>query len=53
MDPVDFPFHNHKPLPQPNWAWSMDAVYPADEPEPPLPYEHYEDAVPALWANYQ
>ena len=26
---------------------------PAGEPEPPLPYEHYEDAVPALWADYQ
>lgn len=52
MDPVDFPFQNHKPLPKPNWAWSPDSVYPADEPEPPLPYERYEDAVPALWNDY-
>ncbi len=37
MDPVDFPFQNHKPLPKPNWAWSADTVYPADEPEPPCP----------------
>ncbi len=52
MDPVDFPFQNHKPLPKPNWAWSPDSVYPADEPDPPLPYEHYEDAVPALWRDF-
>ena len=25
------------------WQWSKDAVYPADEPEPPLPYHSYED----------
>ena len=37
MDPVDFPFHNHKPLPQPNWAWSMDAVYPPTSRSPRCP----------------
>lgn len=52
MDPADFPFKGYSSLPEPNWAWSPDSVYPAGEPEPPLPYERYEDAVPALWAKY-
>ncbi len=52
MDPADFPFKNYTPLPKPNWAWSPDSVYPADEPEPPLPYEHYEDLDLAVWKPY-
>ena len=52
MDPVDFPFQHHKPLPQPNWAWSPDSVYPADEPEPPLPYDTYENAKSPMWDQF-
>lgn len=52
MDEVDFPFHNHKALPESNWAWNKEIVYPADQPEPPVPYEHYEDAVPKLWKAF-
>ena len=52
MDEVDFPFHNHTALPEPNWAWDPDVFYPEHEPEPPKPYEHYEDVEPALWAKY-
>ena len=52
MDEVDFPFHNHKALPEPNWAWNKETVYPAGQPEPPVPYEHYEDAVPKLWKSF-
>ena len=52
MDPVDFPFKHHKDLPQMNWAWSADSVYPANEPEPPLPYDKYENAVPTLWKDF-
>ena len=25
------------------WVYDTNTVYPADEPEPPLPYESYED----------
>lgn len=52
MDEVDFPFHNHKALPESNWAWNKEIVYPADQPEPPAPYDHYEDAVPKLWKSF-
>ena len=52
MEEADFPFRNFTPLPEPNWAWNPDVFYPEHEPEPPKPYEHYEDAVPALWAKY-
>lgn len=27
----------------PAWVYSADAIYPAHEPDPPLPYETYED----------
>ena len=53
MDEVDFPFHNHTPLPKPNWAWDPEVFYPADEPEPPLPYAAYGAAEDARWADYQ
>lgn len=52
MDAADFPFKNYSPLPEPNWSWSPDSVYPANEPEPPLPYEHYEDLDLSLWERY-
>lgn len=25
------------------WQWDKNAIYPADEPEPPVPYNSYED----------
>lgn len=53
LEPADFPFKNYIALPEPNWTWSAENIYPADEPEPPLPYEHYEDAIPALWGRYK
>lgn len=52
MDEVDFPFHNHKALSEPNWAWNKETVYPANQPEPPVPYEHYEEAMPKLWESF-
>lgn len=35
MDEVDFPFHNHTALPEPNWAWDPDVFYPEQSPSRP------------------
>lgn len=52
MEEGDFPFKYCKRYHSHPWAWSPDSVYPPDQPEPPLPYEHYEDANTALWDEY-
>lgn len=31
------------PYEEPLWEYAKDAIYPADQPEPPQPYERFED----------
>lgn len=38
----DWAFTQGEALPEPAWQWSPTAVYPANEPEPPLPYSTYD-----------
>lgn len=53
MEILENPFDDALPLPEKNWEWSAETVYPANEPEPPLPYRTYADAVPVLWEKYE
>lgn len=42
-DPEEASFPSaRKPAEKP-WVWSPDVIYPADQPEPPLPYRTFDD----------
>lgn len=42
-NPEDFPFTNAKPRSSEPYVWGKDKSYPANQPEPPLPYNTYSD----------
>lgn len=41
--PDDFGFTEAEPPTSRVWVWSPTSVYPADQPNPPLPYKTYDD----------
>lgn len=43
MENTFAPGQSARPRAKGAWVWSPDVVYPANEPEPPLPYNTYDD----------
>lgn len=44
--PAENEVRMHPDMPVDMWSWSIDSVYPADQPEPPLPYRTFSDVAP-------
>lgn len=43
---VFYPHDDQESLAKPSWVWGPEEIYPADEPEPPRPYQTYSDLKP-------
>lgn len=41
------------PLPEKNWEYAEDSIYPADRPDPPTPYKTFDMKIHGIMAQYK